>query len=408
MPTRVTSHWKSTRCAQKHHRRARTRRLRGLIRSVPAVARAAGDAQNGKGLPNDPVQAIFTLGATALGECRLKRHFEKVMLYAGYLFCVFISLINKRSKLLSYLSIAPILIATSIRENVGRDYPVYQDIFQGGTPVSGIDPVFLFLAHQLSELDGTGTLGFAVTAALIFLGYVLFINRFSYDIGLSLVIFLSIPVYYISSLNTLRIYVAIGICLGIASFLNKNSVLRLGLALAAIATHAATVLLLPFVLLKVWLSKRRFVLWLSFIVSPIIFANIVWIEQSLLPSSLSYYLDQESDDSRALIMVYASLTLLISFLNYVRKPTTENRYLYLIGIIYFTLCSIWMISSLGNIFLRIANLFAFFPILSIPIFLKQFFPNLYFREITRLIAFTLLSLYFSFKYFADNSFGYIG
>ena len=43
------------RCAEKHHRRARTRRLRGLIRSVPAVARAAGDAQAGKGLPNDPV-----------------------------------------------------------------------------------------------------------------------------------------------------------------------------------------------------------------------------------------------------------------------------------------------------------------------------------------------------------------
>jgi len=38
------------RCAEKHHRRARTRRLRGLIRSVPAVARAAGDAQDGKGL----------------------------------------------------------------------------------------------------------------------------------------------------------------------------------------------------------------------------------------------------------------------------------------------------------------------------------------------------------------------
>lgn len=330
------------------------------------------------------------------------------MIYVGYLFCVFISLINKRSKLLSYLSIAPILIATGIRENVGRDYAVYQDIFQGGTPVSGIDPAFLFLAHQLSDVDDTGTLGFAVTAAIIFLGYVRFINRFSSDIGLSLVIFLSIPIYYISSLNTLRIYVAIGFCLGLASFLNKKSVLRLGLALAAIATHAAAALLLPFVLLKVWLSKRRLVLWLSLIVSPIIFATIVWLEQSLLPRSLSYFLDHESDDSRVLIMGYASLTLLISLLNYVRRPGTENRYHYLIGITYFMLCSVWSVSSLGNIFLRIANLFAFVSMLSIPIFLKQFFPNPYFREFARLIAFILLSLYFSFKYFADKSFGFIG
>ncbi len=61
------------RCAEKHHRRARTRRLRGLTRSVPAVARAAGDAQDGKGLCINQVQAIFTSGATRLGECRLRK-----------------------------------------------------------------------------------------------------------------------------------------------------------------------------------------------------------------------------------------------------------------------------------------------------------------------------------------------
>ena len=39
---------RSARCAEKHHRRARTRRLRGLIRSVPAAGPAAGPTQDGK------------------------------------------------------------------------------------------------------------------------------------------------------------------------------------------------------------------------------------------------------------------------------------------------------------------------------------------------------------------------
>jgi len=58
---------------KKIHRRARTRRLRGLICTVPTVARAAGDAQDGKGLSSNQTQAIFTSAATQLGECRLKR-----------------------------------------------------------------------------------------------------------------------------------------------------------------------------------------------------------------------------------------------------------------------------------------------------------------------------------------------
>jgi hypothetical protein len=61
---------RSARCAEKHRRRARTRRLRGLIRPVPAPRPVAGDTQGGKYLYSDWIQAIFTSAATPLGECR--------------------------------------------------------------------------------------------------------------------------------------------------------------------------------------------------------------------------------------------------------------------------------------------------------------------------------------------------
>ncbi|WP_281017594.1 MULTISPECIES: hypothetical protein [unclassified Minwuia] len=62
---------RSARCAEKHHRRARTRRLRGLIRSVSAAGPAAGAAQDGKCLSSRQNSATFTSGSMPLGEHRM-------------------------------------------------------------------------------------------------------------------------------------------------------------------------------------------------------------------------------------------------------------------------------------------------------------------------------------------------
>ena len=52
----------------KRHRRASSRRLHDLIHPVPADARAAGDAQDGKGLSSAYLHAIFTSTGTQLEE----------------------------------------------------------------------------------------------------------------------------------------------------------------------------------------------------------------------------------------------------------------------------------------------------------------------------------------------------
>ena len=61
---------RSVRCAEKHRRRARTRRLRGLIRPVPEAC-ATKDADWGeKCLSSGQNHAIFTSTSMPLGECR--------------------------------------------------------------------------------------------------------------------------------------------------------------------------------------------------------------------------------------------------------------------------------------------------------------------------------------------------
>ena len=67
---------RSARCAEKHRRRDRTRRLRGLIRPLSAACATAGVAQGEKRLSSGRIQAIFTPSGTPLGECRFKRKFS--------------------------------------------------------------------------------------------------------------------------------------------------------------------------------------------------------------------------------------------------------------------------------------------------------------------------------------------
>lgn len=63
---------RSARCAEKHRRRARKQRLRGLIRPVSAACATAGAAQGGERLSSGRFLPIFMSDGTPLGECRMK------------------------------------------------------------------------------------------------------------------------------------------------------------------------------------------------------------------------------------------------------------------------------------------------------------------------------------------------
>ena len=60
---------RSARCAEKHRRRARKQRLRGLIRPVSAACATAGAAQGGKRLSSGRFLPIFMSDGIPLGEC---------------------------------------------------------------------------------------------------------------------------------------------------------------------------------------------------------------------------------------------------------------------------------------------------------------------------------------------------
>ena len=61
---------RSVRCAEKHHRRARTQRFPGLIRPVPAARVTAEAAWREKGLSSEKNGAILVSDGSLIGECR--------------------------------------------------------------------------------------------------------------------------------------------------------------------------------------------------------------------------------------------------------------------------------------------------------------------------------------------------
>ena len=69
---------RSARCAEKHRRRGRTRRLRGPICPAPQACAFADAAQGKKCLSSGRIQAIFALEGMPLGECRLEHEIVQV------------------------------------------------------------------------------------------------------------------------------------------------------------------------------------------------------------------------------------------------------------------------------------------------------------------------------------------
>lgn len=328
------------------------------------------------------------------------------MIYEAYLICACISLVNRRNSYALFASAIPITLATSFRVNVGKDYPVYQDMFQGLVPVSGIDPAFLYLSHKISEIDSSGQLGFLLTSCIIMLGFVFFINRFSIDKGLSIVIFLSVPIFYISSLNTLRFYLGMSLFLIALSLMNRQIILKTIMMGSAIFMHMSLVLLGPMLFLKSALQEYRALFWLSLLAVMLMVLAVIIFESALIPQSLRYFLLADTNDSRLLVISYAIFSISIAFINYRFDPSGINRFYVLVSSLHSGFCVIWYFSDYGNLFLRISNLFSFVSIITIPIFLKLVLHDKDLRVLARTSIIIFLMGYFSYKYYQDPSFGF--
>ena len=332
-----------------------------------------------------------------------------MLLITVMLSCIFVMfnvLGRSNDKYIYWSLVAIAALASGTRVNVGLDFPVYLDFFQGGVPVSGVEPFFLLLARTLSLLDSTGRLGFLLCSFVTVFGYAFFLSRLVYKHRFFCFhLFLTIPVFYINSFNLIRQHMAIALSLtGLVMLFNNNKVKSVFYIAASVLTHSAAAVLLPLVLP----IKRYEKYWLAILPLLALFAAITLInfeKTLLLNSKYGYYLDHSSSNSQFFLGGFGLAAFFIAAFILFRRNISHRVLIFVGNISTAFFITVWLYSDLGNFWLRIAQIFFIFVVVGFAVSVGTV-KGIIVRKIIFVVVSGLLLLAFLFKFFQDPTFGY--
>ncbi len=214
-----------------------------------------------------------------------------------YFFLLLLTIIIPKIARKHYVGILFVIFTlfAGFRYGVGWDYFNYtRAIEEAGWQLERIE----FIPRQIELLAhyfGEPQLFFLITSLLISLLYFVTIKKLSIDPAISIFVFLCIPLFFITSLTTIRFSMSVAILFFAAIFANNNWKLYLLLIIVAFFTHRASIiglLVIPILFEKVHISRT-----LNFIIFICCF--IFSLFYSLVPF-LSAFLIQLGDLSKVL------------------------------------------------------------------------------------------------------------
>lgn len=322
-------------------------------------------------------------------------------------FLVFLTADKKNNNNYLFYSLAFITaLVSSLRVNVGRDYPIYESFFRGDLPVSGVDFSFILFSQGISILDPSGRLGFIITSFVIVFGYAIFFSKFNnQNRFLCFFLFLTIPIYFISSLNLIRQHLAISIVLMSLVFLFQNKVFRTFIFFVVGALlHRATLIYL--ILFSTNKSLERTLI--SILPLAIILViSIIFIYEGAIATILSYdyFAQHQSENSPYLLLFLAFACLFVSILIFFGKNIDHRNLIYWTNFFIFILLVVWYFSEFSNFWLRAAQFFfPFFIIGSVSVI--SLLAPVIIRYVVIFFMATILLTYNVLKYFQDPSYGF--
>lgn len=305
---------------------------------------------------------------------------------------------RKVENALYVFSVLLLVFVSGFRYEVGSDYNTYIDLFHTaartfivGEPLLSIITVFFNYLNE--EQLSTITFFFysLVTISLISAFY----SRFSDDKLLSLLIFVSLPILYLSSLNVVRQFLAVGFFAYSLRYLVDKKLFQYIICVAlSAAAHKSALLLLP----AYFLFKIRFSLLSYLTITVVFFASL-----NFLPIIISYsgfsliYLDlykSEGINAMSLLMLLFFIIYLFCFFKYGEKGR-GNDCIWLNMIFASVLISFSPLFSefAGLVFLRLSTYFTFIlPVVIVRI--KYYLNGVYIRFIYQVCVVVILLLYF--------------
>ena len=291
---------------------------------------------------------------------------------------------------------------SGLRDNVGIDYSTYVELFDDaikGNEVEIKEYGFVLLMRFIGLIGGTKQLLFLVCSIITNVFFYKFIIRLDpkYYFGATLV-YITVGPFYLTSLNLIRQYVAMGIFIYSITFIQQRKFIRYAVALllAGFCFHLSVLLFIPlyFILCRKikWISKL--VLFLVFTVGSKIFIYFI----SLAPFGV--YLNMIfSPPSLFLVILFGSISLYFIYKEAKSDFNEDYRVFFNMNFFSFLLLSLLAVNNgfLSELILRMNNYFMLSMIFLIPYIVYE-----QKKQISK-ISYAYFLLFFLSIYFFKNS-----
>ncbi|WXT99918.1 MAG: hypothetical protein Ctma_0624 [Catillopecten margaritatus gill symbiont] len=253
-------------------------------------------------------------------------------------------------------------------------------------------PMYLI---ELARYTGFAQLFFIITSFIIVYGIHHTLRRYSKDYLVSLLIFISVPHFYLSSFGIVRQYCAIAILFyGIKYIVQRNFYYYLAIVALAMMFHYSAIIGIVFYFLY-RIELNRFItsslIIASFFTTPVLYYII-----EHLPKYSDYILPVLNRGTGAKMQLFLLLSAVIFMFFYNSFKSTESKFYYNVFIV--GVCTYNAFLFIGDFATRISYYFIIYLILLIPE-LKYKFEKKQFYLATVLFSILLYatSFYLSYK-----------
>lgn len=274
----------------------------------------------------------------------------------------------------NFVKIIPFIfigIFSGVRYKVGVDYLSYiriNNIINQGINTY-TEPGYEFLVRTISLFNGNYQLVFLIIALFTNILAGIFIIKFSKSYFLSSLMYFCFPLYYLSTFNQIRQYLAIYLfSLSLIFIIEKKFYKFTIIVMFAFLFHRSVIFLIPlyFFLNKKYSNKNYLFMFIGYLISIEIFIKLVSLTR------YSRYLEFTSEEISITLYVFLLINLLILFSRkYIGGFDYSHIFINLAFISSLLIVSTLIIKDIPNfIFLRMNNYFMITYLILVGYFLK--------------------------------------
>lgn len=246
---------------------------------------------------------------------------------------------NKGKIIYLYFTLIQLTLLGGLRGiTVGTDTAAYHDIFykvQETSTLKGLwnirEEIGYVLINKLIAIMGGGPqVVMLVTSAFVAGGFLLFITYNSDDVFLSVLLLLSL-MFFFTSLNGIRQYMATVVLLNAYLFLKRKKLLPyLFLCVIAISFHKTALLFVPFYLVNLikWNQKRVFIFFIIVAILTAFSTQLIDLVVKVLPQ-YKHYLDTryfQPTNGVMMPIVFFTIFAFVAFIFFVAKPYEDKDF----------------------------------------------------------------------------------